>query len=326
MGITQKKIAEMLGVSTATVSMALNDSVRLSPETKRRVRELAAEGRYRPDLSARGLITGRSNTIGIIVGTFRSPFYGELVGDMQMLLRERGYMGISIPAEAYGRGAEAVDALLSHRVDGIISITLSADELSRIRGEGVPAVIYGESDGPSVYLDEYAGAKLATEHLIGTGGRSFAYIGRTGEGDRRCEGFRDALRSHGMDTEARCVADIQDATRAVNGYEAMKALLHDNTPDSVVCRNDIIALGVIRALQEAGRSIPNDTAVTGFDDSDICNVMPVALTSIAVNARAIAEALIETLFSVMEQKPVTNTVITPTLVTRESTARSRSAQ
>ncbi|MBN8216410.1 MAG: LacI family DNA-binding transcriptional regulator [Spirochaetes bacterium] len=326
MKLTQKKIAELLGCSVATVSLALSHSERISPQTRKKVLDLAELGQYRPDLQARSLSTGRSKTIGLIVGSLRSPFHGLLATNVQACLRDRGYMGITIPAEIYGRGSDAVEALLSHQVDGILSVTLSDEEARRVRDAGIPLVVYGSVQGPGVFLDERAGACLATEHLLGLGRRRLVYLGHRGPGDARFEGFRDGLASVGLAVHPSSGVAVGDASLAASGAAAMGELLSAGAAiDGVVCRNDALAIGAMRALAEAGRSVPGDVAVVGFDDLEICASLPVSLTSVRVDVPRIAEDLVAALMDLLQEGPQgvaefpAPRVSTPVLMVREST-------
>ena len=133
--MTQKEIAETLNVSIATVSLALSDSPKISNFTKEKIKNFVRIVKYKPNLIAKNLATGKTFTIGIFFPSVAHSFYGELVREIQINLKNKNYIGIFLPIEIFEKNQDAIDILLNRRVDGIISTYLNMEEIVRLQEE-----------------------------------------------------------------------------------------------------------------------------------------------------------------------------------------------
>ncbi|GAB2822604.1 LacI family DNA-binding transcriptional regulator [Streptomyces daliensis] len=313
---TLEQVAARAGVGRGTVSRVINGSPRVSDRTRAAVQAAVAELGYVPNRAARALAAGSADAIALVVPEpetrlFAEPYFsGILRGvsaeladtDMQLLLtlirsrRERD------------RFAQYVTA---HRVDGVLLISVHADDplpdlLERIE---MPAVLNGRRSGgetvPYVDCDNQGGAQQAVEHLIGRGRRAVATI--TGPLDMyvaqcRLEGYREAMRAAGREDGERLTAH-GDFTEE-GGHRAMRELLErEPGVDAVFCASDVMAAGARLALREAGRTVPGDVALVGFDDSAVARHMDPPLTTVRQPIEEMGRAMARTLLELMAREP-----------------------
>jgi DNA-binding LacI/PurR family transcriptional regulator len=352
--VSIKDIARAAGVSHSTVSRALRDSPLVNADTKARIRRLAQEMGYSPDASARSLVMGRTQTIGVVVTTITDPFIAEVVQGIETTAYTYGYSVILASSDANpARELAAVDMLRSKRVDAVIvtSSRVGALYADRLKQIGVPVVLlnnHSEERGPytySVQVDDRHGAYVATEHLIGLGHHRIAYVGGAGTGPgpepgcadgpageyaglerdtsnaHRMAGYCAALRSAGIGFDAELV--IPGTGRAAAGEQALHRLMsRPEPPTAVFCYNDMTAIGLLRAAREAGVTVPDELSVMGFDDIPFASYVFPPLTTIAQpkfelgqRAMQMASALIES----RSETEATNVVLRGQLIVRQST-------
>lgn len=272
-----KDIARAAGISHSTVSRALNDSPLVNAETKARVRLMADTLGYSPDASARSLVRGRSHTVGVVVTTIADPFAAEVIEGIERTAYAHGYsLILTASHDEPAQEIAAVEVLRSKRVDSIIvtSSRLGALHQERLNTTGVPVVLLN-SHSPrtmpnaySVRVDDFHGARLATEHLIGLGHRRIAHVtGLDGHSNsmERLGGYHHALAAAGLDCPSALV--VPGNGRADSGQAALGVLLAlQERPTAVFCYNDMIAIGLLSAAWQAGITVPDDLAVAGFDN------------------------------------------------------------
>jgi DNA-binding LacI/PurR family transcriptional regulator len=264
-------VARRAGVSHQTVSRVLNGHPNVSPETKAEVLAAIRALGYRPNAAARTLVTGRTNVLGVI--SLDTTLYGpaSMLYGIERALHPEYFVAVSSLA-AFERPSliEAVERSVAQAVAGIIVIAPDVDAAQALRGlaVSVPLVVVGSGDYaplPSVAIDNRAGAARAARHLLDLGHRTVHHIGGPDnwlDARERVEGWRQALREYGAPEPALERGDWS----ARSGYEIGQRLAADAGVTAVLCGNDAMALGFLRAAAERGRRVPRDISVVGFDD------------------------------------------------------------
>jgi DNA-binding LacI/PurR family transcriptional regulator len=310
MAVSLKDVARAAGVSIKTVSNVVNDYPFVSPDTRSRVQSVIDELGYRPNLSARRLRNGRSGIIGLSIPEIAAPYFSELAEQVVAAAEARG-LAVLIDKTGGQRGHEQQTAagIRSNLVDGTIAspLAMTADDVELL-GRMHPLVLLGERLAQvavdHVAIDSVEAARVATQHLLDLGRRRIAVIGTGPEisntGRLRLHGYQDALAGAGVPPEPTLEGDARWYHRP-DGHAAMQSLLRRRPDlDAVFCFNDLLAIGALRALREAGRRVPQDVAVVGFDDVEDCLYTTPPLTSIAPDKDAIAATAIDLLVRRME--------------------------
>jgi DNA-binding LacI/PurR family transcriptional regulator len=279
-------VARLAGVSHQTVSRVLNDHAKVRPETRERVLEAMRELDYQPNSAARTLVTRRSHTLGIV--TFDSTLFGpaSMVYGIEQAARAAGYFVSIASVRSLSRGSvlEAVNRLREQAVEGIVAIVPKDSAVAAL--DSVPAGIAlvgvgigGAADVPMVGMDNTAGAAMATRHLLDLGHRTVHHIsGPSGwpEARERRNGWRQTLAAAGVAQPEVLVGDWS----ARSGYQMGQRLAADPEVTAIFCGNDHMALGVLRALHDVGRRVPQDVSVVGFDDIPEAPFMIPPLTTV----------------------------------------------
>jgi LacI family transcriptional regulator len=333
MAVTMQNIAQDLNVSVVTVSKALRHQGRISTATRNRVLQRAKELNYQMNWVARSLVTGRSYTIGLLLPDVRHPFFAEIAKAVAETVRPQGYhVIISYFEEDPALEATEADSLVARQVDGLIVASAQSPEnelFGRIRARKVPFVLIDRpiagTRASFVGADNEAIGKLATEHLIAQGCRRIAHLRgpEIGIAAARMAGYRSALAKHklvmpeGYIVEARYDGDM--------GFRAMQTLLAVNpVPDGIVCYNDPVAIGAMRAILKAGLDVPRDIAVIGAGNVLYSDLLVVPLTTIDQGTVLIgtqaSEILMQQITSKRALRPRT-VLIAPKIVIRKSTER-----
>jgi DNA-binding LacI/PurR family transcriptional regulator len=332
--VSIKDIARAAKVSHSTVSRALSDSPLVSDETKTRIQRLAHEMGYSPDAQARGLVMGRTQTIGTVVTTITDPFIAEIVQAVEETAHDHGYTVILSSSNAEPeREIEAVEMLHSKRVDGVIvtSSRIGALYQAHLDRLGVPVVLinsHSEQTGPytfSVNVDNRHGACLATQHLIQLGHRRIAYV--TGPADHsddlaRLSGYQQALSQAGIPFDPQLV--VPGTGRTGGGERAWPTLQAlTDPPTAAFCYNDMTAIGLLQAVRETGLSVPDDLAIVGFDGIPFASYMQPALTTVAQPTSEMGKRAMEMVLALLSDlelgaQEVANVVVRGELIVRES--------
>jgi LacI family transcriptional regulator len=279
--VTLKDIAKEVGVSISAVSLVLNDrgSGRVNPEAAAKIKAVADELGYVPNLLARSLKTKQSLTIGLLAdGVASTPFAGPMVAGAQIAASEFGYLLMLIDTVGMrGLETQAVKALLQRNIEGLI---VAPDYNSRVKLPRVPrslpiVVLDGQPDedaGPADWVapDEAGGAATATQHLIEAGHRRIAmcnladdrYIAR----DLRRQGYEGALRQAGYVPDPSLHVFSRELTAAAARATSLELLQRSDRPTAVFCFSDKLAFGVYQAAAQLGLRIPEDLSVVGFDN------------------------------------------------------------
>lgn len=329
---TIRDIARELGLCYSTVSRALSAdpeaSRRVAEETRRRVRHKAEEMRYRPNVLAQGMATGRTGTMGVL--TYRNHWEAPWRQVEQILrtVEGRGYQALIALSRrrrsmsSLHEHARQISQLLSRGIDGLlIEASGWEGEAESIRdavGDRAPVVTFGHPlQGLSgVAVDESAGFFKATEHLIRLGHRRIGFIGtdwsRSITGSSKGRGYLRAMRTHGLHPRR--------IPRKSFPAKPSQDLSHELAAEftALLCRCDPTAMGVCRGLGEAGLRVPEDLAVVGRGNSGTGALLTPALTSLATPFGAVAEAAMELMAEPQGQRPPRHVVVAPHLVVRES--------
>ncbi|MGW2261908.1 LacI family DNA-binding transcriptional regulator [Streptomyces sp. NPDC004749] len=330
--VTLAMVARRAGVSPQTVSNALNSPDLLRPETLERVRRTVDEMGYRPHRAAQALRTRSSKLIGYGIrptphGT-TAPVMDRFLHALSQAADEAGYRILLFASPPGGAGLEGHEELLDlHHVDGFV---LSGTERSDPRQgwlakRGVPFVGFGRmwsgrQIGDWADVDGASGTDAAVEHLIALGHRRIGFLGwprGSGVGDDRADGWRRAMRRHGLPVRGRSArsADDLDAARAAVGP------LLDAGATAVVAASDVLALGCYHALRERGARPGADVAVVGFDDSPTAALLSPSLTTLAQPLEAVGRECVRLLLARMGRPtaPPERVLLEPSLVVRDST-------
>jgi LacI family transcriptional regulator len=275
MSATAKEVAERAGVSISTVSRTLNDKPGISAQTRQRVLEAARELRYVPHAAARGLATVRMHNVGFVYRRLpprlEADFYTRIMSGVEEELGHRGYHTILAALDLPESPCD-LRVILDSRVDGLILVgpQFSPRSICELKSAGLPVVLVdhtlNETPVDSILCDNSDGAYRATRHLIEHRHKDVVLLcgpeAWVSMRERRA-GYQRAMAEAGLEPR---IAHMRASTLDT-GYEAMRQVLRINPCPTAVCAaNDATAIGAIRALRGAGRRVPEDVAVTGFDD------------------------------------------------------------
>ncbi|MQL65608.1 LacI family transcriptional regulator [Streptomyces vinaceus] len=314
---TLEEVAARAGVGRGTVSRVINGSPRVSEATRAAVEAAVAELGYVPNTAARALAANRTDAIALVVPEpetrfFTEPYFSDMLRGVGAALSDTEMQLLLIFAGSDRERQRLAQYLAAHRVDGVLLVSVHADDplpdmLSQLE---IPAVISGPRSADetltSVDSDNYGGARQAVEHLISRGRRTIAHI--TGRLDvygaeRRVDGYRDALREAGHPVDELLIEP--GVFSEDGGRRAMEALLERRPDlDAVFAASDVTAAGARQALREAGRRIPDDVALVGYDDSAIARHMEPPLTSVRQPIEEMGRAMTDLLLAeVADRRP-----------------------
>jgi LacI family transcriptional regulator len=334
MVVRLKDIAAELGVSVVTVSRALRNRPDIAEETKAKILERVKRLNYRPNLTARSLVTGRSSLVGLVVPDLIHPFFAEIAKGLSAKLREKEYYLIVSSSESDPQlEQDEIEHMLSHHLDCFVvaSCHKDTDSLRRIGEAGVPLVLIDRSfPGFAcnfVGVDDYKVGELATEHLIAQGCKRVAHIRgpATNVGNSRAEGYRNALRRHNMAVPASYIVacgEASDSDGETRGRKAMEEILSlKPRPDGIFCFNDTVAVGAMDRAFEAGLRIPKSMAIVGCGNFHYSSKLQVPLSSIDQRSREIGERTAKMIMTLLEKPPSARprtTILEPELIIRAS--------
>lgn len=332
--VSLKDVADRAGVSFQTAGKALNDKGRVAPETRQRIHAAAAELGYVPNALARGLLNRSTYTIGVIATDFSNTVLAQHVVGIEREARRHGLLVIIGSVDPAGSDAEQyVRALIERRVDGIVTVAPATEGNPRVgellRGR-VPAVSTHSVAGggvPVVTPDNLRTAYLPTRHLAALGHRRIGTV--TGPRERRVthvrvQGYRQALTDAGLPFAPEAVEE-GDWEAVAGGWQAAHRLL-DRCPDltAIYVHNDTMAIGVLGALRDRGRRVPDDCAVVGCDDLPIAAWTSPPLTTVHVPFAEIGETAVRLLLAeIAERTPQPRPVELPVRMVYRASCGSR---
>ncbi len=331
-----KDIARDLGVSVITISKVLRNHPDVGDETRERVLARVKELDYRPNLAARGLVTGRTYLVGLVVPDLLHPFFAEIAKSLSETLRGSGYyLIVSSSEEDPDVEEQEINQLLARRLDTLIiaSCRSTVDLFFRIEKQKTPYVLIDRIlpglTANFVGVDDEAVGWMATKHLIDIGCKRIAHIRgpETSPGVRRLEGYKRALAQSGLKllddhiiTEPK--GDVEARQR---GSEAMQHLLNMKPrPDGVFCFNDPLAMGAMNCALDLGLRIPDDIAIIGCGNLHYDDSLRVPLSSIDQHSQRIGEEAARLALGILNSKvppKAESVVLQPELIVRASTRR-----
>jgi DNA-binding LacI/PurR family transcriptional regulator len=333
--ITIKDIAKELGISSSTVSKALKGHRDISASTKQAVKNLAESWNYKPDQIALSLKSGLSKTIGVIVPEVAHYFFSTVISGIEDLAYDSGYIVVFCQSsELYTREVQAVETLLSRRVDGIlVSVskeTENFDHLRKIQDSGVPLVFFDricESiDSDKVIVDDETGAYEAVCHLIATGCKNIVHLSgppNLSIGKNRKDGYLRALKENNMPIEENNI--IRCDSREDANLIVPDLLKRTARPDGIFAVNDLTAAAAVKIIKAKGYNVPSDIGVVGFTSGLISEITSPALTSVEQHGYLLGKEAVRLLIDRLEKKydyPSQTIIIKTELKIKESTQKS----
>ncbi|HEY0188581.1 MAG TPA: LacI family DNA-binding transcriptional regulator [Cellulomonas sp.] len=328
---TLEQVAERAGVSRSTASRAINGGLRVSPEAMESVAAAVADLGYTPNRAARSLVTRRTDSVALVVPepderVLSDPFFAGVLNGVSSPLAESDLQLLLIIARP-GDSARTVRYLRAGHVDGAIVVSHHRDDSidQALEESGLPCVFIGRPLTPRrtfafVDTDNVRGAQLATEHLIGLGRRRIGTIAGPADmsaGLDRLAGWRQALRAAGLPDDAVVHGDF-----TVEGGEtaARRVLAEHPDLDALFIASDLMAVGALPVIQEAGHEVPGDIAVVGYDNSGLASTTKPNLTTVVQPVIAMARAAGEELVGQLHGHPARPTpqIFAPELVVRGS--------
>jgi LacI family transcriptional regulator len=343
MAVTMKQIAADVGVSIVTVSKVLHNNTDVSKKTRDLVLQRARELGYRPNLTARSLVTGRSSLVGLLVPDLVHSFFSEVARSLSAALREQGLYLLICSSEGDTRlEQEQLEHLLSRGLDAIVVAPVGDDDLAlkMVSESGTPLILLDRQapliKSHFVGVNDLLVGTLATEHLIQIGCRNIAHLRgpENSVGEKRLEGYKRALKTAGFAYRPELVSEISrgDVVSKTQGADAMKQFLSKRQrPDGLFCFSDSMAIGAMDAAIELGVSIPKELAVVGCGNLHYDSSLRVPLSSIdqkseRIGQRAAGIVLENVMRNKYDELPkengaLANIVLKPELVIRQSSMR-----
>jgi LacI family transcriptional regulator len=332
MAVTLNDVAQLAGVSVSTVSRVLNEKSktnRISLVTQARVREAAKELNYRPNRLARGLRLKRTQTLGLITPDITNPFFAHIVKCVQQEAHSLGYsLVVCNTDEDLTLELEHINLLLQNRVDGLIAMPVGqeSEHFKDWIGRGRPLVLldrYMDDVGASsVVVDNFAGAKEATEYLIRHGHQRIAVIQGlpdTYTSVQRLEGYSSALEEAGIPVDPSLI--VGGDFRRESGYIGTKLVLNLSAPPTAIfSMSDLITLGALQAIKEEELEIPADMSLVTFDDFDFAPFLKCPVTAIRQPKEMMGETAVKLLVEQLtsSKSPAKHLTLKPKLIRRDS--------
>lgn len=309
---TLKDIANVLSISTAAVSKALNDDTRISVKTKKAVKQVAKELNYQPNHLASALRKGKSNLVGVIVPRTNSSFFSSVVENMEEVLNKAGYnIIITQSNESFEKECKNIDTLLYTQVDGIIASmaneTVDLSYYEKIKSNGIPLILFdrGENDLNVDYvgINDYDSSHMIIEHLVAKGCKRIAHIGgyrRTRIFNNRIRGYIDAIKKHDLPHDDELL--IESSLTLEDGRRQMEKLLAlKNRPDAVYVASDYAALGALQILKEKDIKVPEEIKLVGFGNEPFTSLVTPSITSVSQHSEQIGRLAAETFLGYVEK-------------------------
>lgn len=325
-----RKVAELAGVSVATVSRTLKTPERVSPQTRERVHLAVEQAGYRPNLMAVQFRSRKTRNLVVLVPVIANVFFARVISGIQEAAHALNYRVLLCDT----RGREEVETAYAelvhaHQADGVIQLRAFNPFGENCHGGSPPPMVNAcevldAPPCPSVRLDNRAAARAMTEHLLALGHRRIGLI-KGPQGSpltrERIAGYKDALREAGITPVPELLCRGNFTLQA--GYDAAGQLLScAERPTAIFCENDEMAIGAIQRIRQSGLRVPEDISVAGFDDIPFAAYCDPPLTTIAQPAEAFGRHAVEMLVAQFEQHPLEtpHLVLPYSLVVRGSTA------
>ena len=321
---TIRDVAAAAGVSTATVSKFVNGAQRFSPAVEETIKRVIAELGYRSNPLAQSMITGRTKTVGLSVLDIANPHFTSIVKGANRVAQAHGYTVLLVDTEENPERERPMLEALSRRVDGMIVFSrMQEKDIGWLAEMDRPLVFFGrlsQLELPTVASDDHRGAYMLTRHLVTQGHRRVAYLGfsKSRRDDERMGGVKECLAAHGLELT---VYDTASPSALEGERICSSIMLGAEHPDALICYNDLMALGFMKAAQTLGFRLPADMSVAGFDNIQFGNYTSPALTTVDLQSERMGVAAMEKLLAIIDGKPTDRfTKIEPQLILRASTA------
>jgi len=305
--ITIKDVAREANVSVASVSRALNGGSGVTAETGQRIRDVALRLRYIPHAAARMLITRRTNTIGALLPDLYGEFFSELIRGIDLAARAHGlHLLVSSSHDSSDDAAAALRAMQG-RVDGMLIMSAHVDDafLRANLPEDLPTVLINSPVKDEAYrvinVDNYAGARAMTKHLIDTGHTDIAFIAgpkNNFDAQQRENGYRAAMAKYASKVAPVVLAG--DFTEEAGFLAGQEILARKKRPNAVFAANDMMAVGCMHAFREAGVCVPQDIALAGFDDIPVARYVAPPLSTVRVRIVDLGRSALEAVATMLE--------------------------
>jgi len=332
--LTLAGLAQLAGVSTSTVSRALNDNPLIKKETRQKLQALATQHNFSLNRAASRLRTQKTNVVAVILNlidntdqSISDPFLLKVVGDLNQALNKNGYE-LLLSNSFMATEDWANYFINSSRADGIIVIGQgkTTTKIEKVAASGAPLVVWGDPTAKSSYSvvgsDNELGGFLATQHLINTGCQRILFLGdpEHAEMSERYKGYGRALKHNKIKVLNELTLSC-DITSKV-AYEKIGQLILEKglNFDGIVASSDMVALGALKALKERYISIPNDVGIVGFDDIAMAELFHPALTTIKQNTKVAAEIMVKQLLAQLHGQKAKSVVVDIELIERKSTS------
>ncbi|MBE2272541.1 MAG: LacI family DNA-binding transcriptional regulator [Anaerolinea sp.] len=328
--VTIHDVAAHAGVSAMTVSRVLNGSQKVAPATRQRIEKAIEELGYFPNALARGLLSGRTQTIGVLVGDITNPYWTAVASGAEEVVHRNGYtMVLGNTGSSQDKADQLIQTLVSNRVDGLLINDSPRKTLKTLIKRDYPIVLINK-EYPGIHADtitgdNFYGASVLTQHLLDLGHTRIALLNGPiddSEAIERERGFRKTLQDAGVEANGAWI--LNASYHRHSGYQPAKMLLTlppDDRPTAIVASNNFIALSVIEAARDVEVRIPEELALVGFDDFELASTIYPFLTVIAQPARVYgmqaAQMLIDHLNSPGHWQ-ISRRVFTPELIVRIS--------
>lgn len=331
--LTLAGLAKLAGVSTSTVSRALNDNPLIKQETRDKLQALAKENNFSLNRAASRLRTQKTNVVAVILNltdstdqSISDPFLLKVVGDLNQSLNQSGYE-LLLSNSLMANEDWANYFISSSRADGIIVIGQgkSTDKIQQVAKSGAPLVVWGDPKVMSGYSvvgsNNELGGYLATEHLLASGCKRILFLGdpEHAEMSERYRGYSRALSESTLSVDSELTLSCDITSKAA--YETIANVILEKglNFDGIVATSDMVALGAMKALKERYISIPGDVSIVGFDDIAMAELLHPALTTIKQDTKNAAKVMVEQLLVQLNGQQASSAVIDIELITRKST-------
>ncbi|NOT63079.1 MAG: LacI family DNA-binding transcriptional regulator [Acidobacteria bacterium] len=341
MPTTLQDIAEALGVSTMTVSRAINGNAGIGADLRERVLAVAQQMNYRPNQHARALSTNRSYLIGLIVPDLMHSYFAELAKAIEAVARPAGYEILICNTEENAETELAEVEVLAQRTDGLIIASSAPPEKARayrkMLKEGAKLVFldrhFANLSCPAVITDDVKVGRLATEHLIRLGHRRIGHLrgNSVAVAADRVEGYRQALEANKIRFDETLVRPC--GFMESDGYQAMRTwLVAGKVPSAIFAANDPSAMGAMAALEDAGLRIPEEVAVVGAGDIHYGDRLKVPLTTVTWDKLNMGRQAAQLMFGLLGKEPTArvgksdHVICEPSLLVRKSCGATQSSR
>ncbi len=337
--VSIKDIARTAGVSYSTVSRALNDNPLISQEVRARIHGIAQQMGYTPNALAQGLVARQTNTIGLVITTISDPFFVDVVKGVEEIARQAGLsVFLATSNNDPDQEIQTIENFSRRRVDGVIvaASRISREYAFRLEQIRIPVIMVnnqaesGEYEQLySVSIDDYAGGRMAVQHLIDLGHRCIAYVGadnRPRSNERRRQAYLDVMAENGIEVRSQWTCQNENSlTGDLDGDIALGRCLAPQMLEAGVtamfCYCDTVAVGAILACQDLGLRVPEQVSIVGYDDNELCEIVRPRLTTVHQPKRELGQEAMKMLLTCIRGGQVSDSTWSPSLVVRESTAQ-----